>query len=209
MSKAETVTTENATTQELAQLNEEMRARVQMQDIERSTVAPGKIMVPVKAVATSDENDQISIRVEHPIDGEVSFYLDKPRTWNPENELVEFLTWYDLTINGIYQLQTHDVCIERDDSVKGWHLCKPPSYTPPRGERARERLPDIPEKLHILAFVAIITTVMLTGLTTGVALHLYPASDTIDAALAGWLVGVVAAVVATAITLGFGEVHDE
>lgn len=209
MASAEQVTTENATSEELAQLNEEMRARVQMQDIERSTVEPGKIMVPVKAVATSDDNERVALRVEHPIDGEVTFHLSKPRTWDPSNELVQFLTWYGLSINGIYELQTHDVCIEEDDSVKGWRLSEPPGYTPPRRERLRSRVPPLPEVIHVAVFSGILGLVALVGVIGALVQYRYPETTAGTAAASGLIVGMMGALVVLAIALVFGEVRDD
>lgn len=210
MSKTDQITTENATGEELAQLDEEMRARVQMQDIERSTVEPGKIMVPVKAVATSEDNERVAITVEHPIDDEVMFRLEKPRTWDPENELVAFLQWYDLSINGIYQLQTHDICIERyEGRVKGWELCEPPSYTPPHTERVQSRLPEVPESYHVVAFAGIMGVMMSVGLVASTGQYLTPEPVWWGAAIVGAGVGAAGCLVAMVIIFVFGEVRPE
>lgn len=198
---------DSVSSQELAELDEETKACIQMQDIERATVGPGKIMVPVKAVATSEDSKRIAITVDHYIDGEVVFHLRKPKTWTNENELVRFLEWYDLSIAGIYQLQTHNVCIEATGTTKGWRLAEPPSYTPPRRERLRARLPEDASLRDKAATVAGSTVIMAAALVSSLIAGL--GDPTIPPLLAYTLSGGLVGVVALCLVFGIVIVAEE
>lgn len=135
------------TNAELAKLDEETKTKLQIEEIHRRTVEPGLMRLSVSRVSASEENKKVVIDVEHPLEGELRFHMAKPTTWDPDNELVQFLDDYDTSISGIYELQTHDVYVRHDPTqMNDWRLVAPPSPTPRRYRLAgalRERVPSV------------------------------------------------------------------
>lgn len=127
----------------LATLSEEQQNLVQMQQVSELTVEPGVMRLPVTQVTTTPDNGRWSIRVEHPIEGELFFNMDKPRTWRDDAELVELLHWYDIQDRDVYKLQTKYLHVEHvgssADSPHGWELIEPPWMEKRREARRRRR----------------------------------------------------------------------
>lgn len=122
---------------DLATLDEDQRNLVQMQQVAEATVEPGLFRLPVKRAATAEENRAWSIDVEHPVEGEIRFRIDKPTTegWVDDQELVQLLRWYQIHDRDPYKLQTRFVYVEHkgdeSDTPHGWELVQPPDYTKP------------------------------------------------------------------------------
>lgn len=120
----------------LAELDEERKATLQIDEVRMRTVEPGLMKLPVNRVSTTEDSNTVTIEVEHPIEGEQSFHLSKPSTWDPENELVEFLDYYNLTFSDVYALQTRHVYVDCSaDVTRDWFLTRPPDEAPSRRER--------------------------------------------------------------------------
>lgn len=150
----------------LAELDEETKTALQLDEIRERTVEPGLMRLPVSQVATSEDNANVTVTVEHPVEGEIDFHLSKPTTWGPENELVRFLDWYDTTVSGIYTLQTRSVYVRRISeggslTSDSWELAEPPETVERRDrvvrsiEGAFDRVPTLAFTLP-LAFAAIL-----------------------------------------------------
>lgn len=154
----------------LAELDEERRACVQIDEIQRRTIEPGLMRLPVSQVSTAEDSNTVTIEVEHPVEGDVSFHLSKPTTWNPENELVQFLDNYGLRFSDVYDLQTRDVYVDCSaGNSRNWELAVPPEDRPSTRERAvarlrnaaseiREEFSDSNDKIVALWLISAITT---------------------------------------------------
>lgn len=120
----------------LAELDEERKATLQIDEVRMRTVEPGLMKLPVHRVSTTEDSNTVTVEVEHPIEGEMPFHLSKPSTWDPENELVEFLDYYNMAFDDLYTLQTRCVYVDCTDGVtRDWFLTCPPGEEPTAVER--------------------------------------------------------------------------
>jgi hypothetical protein len=125
-----------------ATLSDEQQDVVQMAEIRRRTVRPGHMTLNVVSVETAANSPRWAITVEHPVEGEHTFYLDKPvRGWSRDYMIVRLLDWYDIVSDDVHMLQLHDIHVSHDpeqtDHPHGWHPIEPPDYTVPIRTRCR------------------------------------------------------------------------
>lgn len=184
-----------------AEPDEEMKTILQIEEIQKRTIRPGLMRLPVRRVVSSSDASTVRIDVDHPTEDEIRFSLTKPTTWDPNNELVEFLDWYGLTMSGIYQLQTHAVYVEKDG---GWKLAKPPGEQS-RIERLRDRV-EVPD-LDLNEGIALTVGVILVGVWIAANAFLFSVGLTDYAAgeggLAGITGGMIVANIGTIVGLAF------
>lgn len=114
----------------LAVLDESQETLVQMQEIQARTVAPGLLVLPVTTVTSAANSQKWAISVEHPVTGEITFYLDKPLGgWSEEYPIVGLLDEYGIVDGNPYKLQLREVYVEligdNPENSREWALRKP------------------------------------------------------------------------------------
>lgn len=131
--------TDNPTS--LAELHEEDKQRLNLQKIREMTIGDKLMKLPVSYVTTAKNSPNWAITVEHPIEGELTFYADAPvNGWVPKDgNIVQILNWYNVKTEDPYQLQIMSICVEKTDSQEsrahGWELVEPPGYDAPLGRQ--------------------------------------------------------------------------
>ena len=128
---------------EIATLDERAENRRQMQEIERRTVEPNLMKLPVIRVTSSNSNDKYVVDVRHPIHGQEDdgndhfrFFLDKPiNGWSREYKIVRMMDYYGIKSKDPHDIEFNDLYVEKNDSESdyhhGWMLVKPPEYDDP------------------------------------------------------------------------------
>lgn len=193
-----------------AQLGEREEAIVQTTKIRKMTVAPGVMRVPVDEVTTAENSEKWVVKMDHPVDDNIRFFLDKPiRGWSADYKLVRLLDWYgiaDAEADGWenadpYALQAEKLYMEYDEEADDWALIRPPQAKT-RLERASAWAGGLIESAR-----AQVPSVDRTVLTMFGFIQLGIVLGAAGAALFGgtmfgqWLIGVVTPAVTTVLGL--------
>jgi hypothetical protein len=97
----------------LAVLNEEQENLVQMQEMQERTVAEGVLRLSVHTVTSAENSQQWAILVDHPVLGELKFFLEKPVAgWSDDYRIVGLLKSYDIFDGNPYKLQRREVYVQ-------------------------------------------------------------------------------------------------
>lgn len=129
-----------------ATLDEKQENVVQMQKINRLTVEPGVMKLPVSRVTTSDNSPQWVIDLEHPIEGDLRFHRDKPvQGYDPEEGIVQMLRWYGIYDDNPYKLQTEFIFVENvgrenSETMHDWELLSPDYFRDEPDPTRREKV---------------------------------------------------------------------
>lgn len=120
----------------LAELHEEEEVKLQMDKIRTFTVDEGWLKLPV-GVTTAENSEQIVLEAEHPIEGELRFYIEKPkRGWSNDEKLPKMLKWYGYpNSTDPFALQSELIHIKHSEKSGEWRLVKPPLKPSSRKEK--------------------------------------------------------------------------
>lgn len=134
----------------LAPLGEEKRNQVRLQQLKDATVDEHDdlLELPCSNVSKPDSNESWVVSVVHPFEGELTFHVDSPDTWNRDEELVQLLNWYGLNDDPYHLQFNRDLYVEKNPEeaslTKDWRLVEPPDYTPdvprPMSEQIRMKV---------------------------------------------------------------------
>lgn len=127
-------------------LSEEQEDRVQMEELYRRTQEDGSMQLKCSTVTTAENSPQFAIEVEHPVEGTIRLFAEKPVDgWSDDYLLVRMFDWYDVTSNNPHELQLRDLYVKKDeessDYAHGWTFVRPPDYSEPEPP-VREQLAD-------------------------------------------------------------------
>lgn len=176
MSKRTVEHTEEGEAGELATLSEEQENVVQLQQIAALTVEKGVMRLPVSQVTSTPSNKRWSIKVDHPVKGELFFNMDKPRTWTGDAELIQLMRWYGIESHDPYVLQTRHLYVEHKgdaaETPHGWELIEPPwmetrrkarQRNKPWRQRARDWVGEKLDEWKIARTYAVVWAMLLIG----------------------------------------------
>lgn len=130
---------ELAETTDLMTLSDEQENLLQMQELAQFTLDDGLLRLPVKpdGVTTTQDRTVWVVTVDHPVEGDIDLYVDKPvHGWHENHELPTLLRWYGIHDQDPYKLQLQHVAVEYQGDgaarAHGWELVEPPWYVDTR-----------------------------------------------------------------------------
>lgn len=185
-------------------ISDRMADRLQMQEIQRRTIAPGVMKLEVDDVSTAENSAQWAIDLKHPgNDDTIRLFVEKPMDgWSRDYKLVRMFDWYGIDSGDPHQFNFMDLVVakrpDESDRSHGWVFVEPPDYDPPIRTQLSRKAGAVRERLSVDTEMNEQTAVWLTLLGTVGAIPMALSAAPVSGAL---LSSVLSMVLFTAATI--------